>query len=522
MFKLFGSKSSGKDSDNLDVPLLNFGDYSWTIEDATKGTQIFGATGSGKSSGSGQAIAHAFLKKGFGGLVLCAKPDERRVWKDYAEATGRSDDLVFFSPKSNYRFDPIRYENERSEGGDQTINLVDLVTKLHQIGQNYSTGGGENEQFWQNALKRCAGRMIDLLKLAGESITALNLREILTSTLSEEEVKQHRFLVKTLNRPTASSEEKDEADQELLDMIEKSYCLRCLYEARDRTLSGKHTQNKSTETKDEIADKQRLAEETLSFVQNYFLREYAFISDKTKSIIQETFLGLIDPFTGGILKDHFSDGLSDEVKPEVTYLQGKIIILDFDIKNHMLAGVMAQGIYKYIWQRAMERREVAHEAHARPVFLWVDESQNFCLPEQDALFQTTARSSRVCTVYLTQNINNYYFVFGNSNPEARAKSLLGNLGTRIFHANSDFDTNTWAAETIGKGYHKQTSLNQGNSGTSTGTSDSYGYLVEPSEFTTLRTGGHRNKRKVEAYIVVNGEMLEQGKNYCKHVFSQNI
>ncbi len=503
MFKIFGSSSHGKDQAILDTPLLNFGDYTWTVEDATKGTQVFGATGSGKSSGSGQAIAHAFLKKGFGGLVLCAKPDERNVWENYARATGRYDDLVIFSPQSSYHFDPIRYENERSQGGDQTINLVDLVMNLHLIGQNYSTsGGGENEQFWQNALKRCVSRMIDLLQLAGRPITALNLREILISTLSEEEASAHRRIVRTINDDTVQDQVRQDASAELNDMLERSYCLQCLYEARDRV---------SPET-----------EEQFSFVYNYFFREYARISDKTKSIIEETFLGLIEPFMGGILKSHFSGRLSDELKPEVTYLQGKIIILDFDIKNHMLAGVMAQGIYKYIWQRAMERRDLDGETNARPVFLWVDESQYFCLPEQDALFQTTARSSRVCTVYLTQNINNYYFVFGGNNPEARAKSLLGNLGTRIFHANSDFDTNTWAAETIGKGYLKQTSLSHAKTGASSSISNVYGYVVEPSEFTTLRTGGDRNKGKVDAYIVVNGEMLEQGKNYCKHMFSQKI
>lgn len=33
----------------------------------------FGSIGSGKTSGSGQALALAYLRAGFGGLVLCAK-----------------------------------------------------------------------------------------------------------------------------------------------------------------------------------------------------------------------------------------------------------------------------------------------------------------------------------------------------------------------------------------------------------------------------------------------------------------
>ena len=71
--------------DGLDRPLLWFGPKdTWKIRDACEGTAVFGATGSGKTSGSGRAIAHALLKAGCGGLVMCAKPDE--VENAYAHA----------------------------------------------------------------------------------------------------------------------------------------------------------------------------------------------------------------------------------------------------------------------------------------------------------------------------------------------------------------------------------------------------------------------------------------------------
>lgn len=57
----------------------------WTLREACEGTQIFGTTGSGQTSGSGQATARAFLTHGFGGLVLCAKVDERETWGRYAQ-----------------------------------------------------------------------------------------------------------------------------------------------------------------------------------------------------------------------------------------------------------------------------------------------------------------------------------------------------------------------------------------------------------------------------------------------------
>jgi hypothetical protein len=52
--------------------------HGFTIADATAGVCVFGVTGSGKTCGPGALLARAYLKNGFGGLVLCAKPEERQ------------------------------------------------------------------------------------------------------------------------------------------------------------------------------------------------------------------------------------------------------------------------------------------------------------------------------------------------------------------------------------------------------------------------------------------------------------
>lgn len=70
---------------DLQLPLVEFSPADvWTLGDACTGVQIFGGIGSGKTSGSGAAIARAFLSNGFGGLVCCAKPSERELWEWYA------------------------------------------------------------------------------------------------------------------------------------------------------------------------------------------------------------------------------------------------------------------------------------------------------------------------------------------------------------------------------------------------------------------------------------------------------
>ena len=58
----------------MDLQLLRWSKKDvFTINDAVASVGIFGATGSGKTTGSGAAIARAYLRAGFGMLVLCAK-----------------------------------------------------------------------------------------------------------------------------------------------------------------------------------------------------------------------------------------------------------------------------------------------------------------------------------------------------------------------------------------------------------------------------------------------------------------
>src|ERR1041385_5891553 len=101
-------------NDPLASPLLWLSKNDpWTIREACEGTAAFGATGSGKTSGSGAAIAKSFLLAGFGGLVLCAKRDESELWKRYCRETGRSGSLAIFGPQQPSRFNFLNYELNR-------------------------------------------------------------------------------------------------------------------------------------------------------------------------------------------------------------------------------------------------------------------------------------------------------------------------------------------------------------------------------------------------------------------------
>src|ERR1700761_6035887 len=88
------------------------------LADAQTGVCVFGATGSGKTSGPAKHLAYGYLAADFGGLVLCAKKEERRQWEKWARETGRSDDLVIFNSGGKWAFNFLDWEAAREgEGG---------------------------------------------------------------------------------------------------------------------------------------------------------------------------------------------------------------------------------------------------------------------------------------------------------------------------------------------------------------------------------------------------------------------
>lgn len=473
-----------KKSTDLDHTLIKFSDNpidDWTIRDAVRGTQIFGGIGSGKSSGSGKTIAKAFLKNGFGGIVLCAKPDERGNWERYAREASREDDLVIFNEESSYEFNPLEYEMTRDgKGAGEVFNLTNLFMEIYKMGNRFSGGGtsGESERYWDNALRRCINRMIQLLGLAEEEISIHNMRRLLSSAPLSHEV-----------------ENLSEMDDATINAwATNNYCMGCIVKAGN-----------NSQTLDQ--------DEEYKLITDYFLREFANLPEKTRPTIVESFLGLAEPFNSGILKKHFSRGTN--LRPELSH-EGKIIIIDFPVKEYMQAGVYAQGIFKLLWQQATERRTQGEGI--LPVFVWVDEAQLF-ISDYDQVFQTTARSSCACTVFLSQNISNYYATIGGKDPRPRVDSLLGNLGTKIFHANNDAVTNEWAARTIGKAFLNISGLSVGNNNSASLTQQLL-HLVEPREFTILSSGGPKSNFEVGAVITVAGKQWSNGYNFLKANFIQ--
>jgi hypothetical protein len=160
------------------VPLLQIAsnDY-WTIDEAFEGTHIFGATGSGKTSGSGKAIAKAFLRAGFGGLVLTVKPDETDNWRQYCAETGRSDSLIVVSEDAAYRFNFLEYEATRPDGGGRTENIMALLDRVLEIMERGNAKA--DDEFWRRTSRQLLRNVIDLLKFGKQRINFLNIHRIM-------------------------------------------------------------------------------------------------------------------------------------------------------------------------------------------------------------------------------------------------------------------------------------------------------------------------------------------------------
>src|ERR1700722_14197318 len=158
---------------------------AFRLGDASTGVCVFGATGSGKTSGPAKNLGYGYLAAGFGGLVLAAKKEERRQWQHWAAETGRSDDLVIIDKAGNWRFNFLDWEASRpEEGGGLVINIVNLLDEIGAAisgGPGPTEGGTGNEKFWEDALHHLNMNLVALPLLADIEISIPVLREILNS-----------------------------------------------------------------------------------------------------------------------------------------------------------------------------------------------------------------------------------------------------------------------------------------------------------------------------------------------------
>lgn len=462
-----------------DTVIRDWGDgHAFRIADAQTGVIVFGATGSGKSSGPAKHLGYGYSAAGFGGLVLCAKKEECPQWQKWASECGREDDLIIINADGDWRYNFMEDEASRpGEGGGFAVNIVGLLDEIAGAiaGSGKGEGGGDS-RFWEDCLHHLNSNLVDLPLLAGLQVSLPLLRDIASSAAQSLE------------------QVKDTAWQS------ESICARILKEADEATKDA------DPETRADFEE-----------CRTYWTKDFPSLAEETRSSIILNFSVLIRPLVTRPLRKLFSSDIN--VRPEDAF-DGKIIIVDLPVQEFRLAGRIANLIWKYCFQCAVLRRmqPADRQSFLRPVFLWADEAQNF-VSKFDSEYQAVARSAGGCTVYLTQNRESFRRVLKNDDA---VDSLLGNLQAKFFCQNTG-DTNVWASGLLGQRYVNITSTNAGNSrqdnlllmpqqqphhNAGVTRSQDKRFFVEPAVFTTLKRGGPQFNFQVQAIIYNGGQVFE--------------
>lgn len=506
---------------DLDTSLLRFVNETslsdFTIRNAVESVAIFGNIGSGKTTGTGRLLALKYLMHDFGGLVLTVKPDEKDLWLEYADIADRTNDVIVIEPgQKDYVFNFLEYESTKEYGTTYTDNVHQVLRTVIRASEEKNDGRSD-DAFWQDSLDLFLNNLITLCLLAYDKVTVQLLFDIAQSVPKK--------------RATPANNDDNAQNQNPEDEnIEITAYEKAIKRAKEKITAATKEWNNSQsdgsiyllteEQYDEMLEEAIQGYRELKMLVNFFKESFYNIGDKTRAIIEFCLTSFLQQLLRDPIYSLFARYKST-VTPE-DCLRGKIIIVNLPVKTYHKAGQSSQLLFKYIWQRAMEQRDITE--NPRPVFLWADEAQHFLL-EEDTVFQATARSSRIATVYLSQNLPSYFANMGGDKYRYKVFGLLGTMATKIFHANSEVETNTYASQLIGEAYQYDYSknINMGkNFSMSKGTSLKLESIVRKEEFIQLKTGGPLNKFVCEAYIVMQGKTFSNGMHFHKAAFHQTI
>lgn len=461
---------------------------SWSASDAYEGTIIFGGNGSGKTSGSGRSIARSFLRNGFGGLVLTAKIDEENLWRRYVQECDRDADMIVVAPGKNATLNLLEYESSRPGlGSGLTYELVRTLKTAMEGG--HERGKAENP-YWEDCVTQLLTNSIDLVRMSSGRVTLDEVMGVIRS------LPQSAEDIRTLSLSDAERAAVRKRDGVV--WADESLCANLLATAHARTRG---------------TDEARDFGETYAFC----TKEWPLLDSRTRSTILSTLMSQLT----GLLRTPFRQLFSSSttVTPEDTF-NGKIILLNLPVKEFGDVGRLAQILFKTIWQRAVERRG----SYGCPVFLWADEAQ-FFVSKYDMMFQQTARSSRAASVYLTQSVVNFRASMDSANSTNISDSLLGNLQTKIFHANACPHTNEYAERLFGQELQATGGMSVGAGGLTGNVTRMMLPNLPAVKFTTPRKGGEHHDKIVEGYVFQAGKQwkgddAKHNKNWLLVPFAQ--
>ncbi len=414
----------------LDTPLLRLSENDhWSVSDAVRHTFISGDSGSGKTSGSGAALRGALLKAGSGALVLVAKPEEADLWRKACKDAGRLGSLIELDGRNGQAFNFLAYEMARlgSEGIGSVVECLLRVVEAAKVAS--ASPGKDGDQFWQEATRMLLRHSLPVILAATGNVTIPHIIEFVRTA------------------PRTPDEMQDDEWQR------RSFFYRTL-----------------------MASEHRLAPDVGEKMISYWLHEYAALDAKTRANIVVSLSTTLDRFCHGWMARSFCGETT--FVPALCF-HGAIILLNMPALTLNEDGVIAQVLFKFIWQRAMlSRNALPQTFRERLCFLWIDEYQTFA-SSYDPQFLSACRASMVATVLLTQSLPTLYASMPGENARDKVDHLTGLCSTKIVHSTSCTVTARWAADMIGRTLHQRGNYSAGdsyseNQGTNVSLGDNWG------------------------------------------------
>ena len=464
---------TGRLSDGL-LDLSGNGDL-WTVGDAVEGgTLILGGPGSGKSSTSGALILESLLRSGAGGIYLTAKASDAAHLMALAKRTGRARDVVLFGPKHAARLNFLDYIVAKctEEGASVTENIVYLLRAVMAHFDGPDAAKSHADPFWERSRDDLLRNTIDLLRLAGRSLSLGAITDLVhTSPRTLAEMRHILQLIRAALDGHSDAKPETPFEEVWVDAARNH--------ASGAAVLDPHTFH-----------------QTMSFWREAWPR----MPDKTQGSIEATLHAMASP-----LQREMAELLctTTTVTPEDT-LRGKILVLDMPVKRHFDAGAIAQTIIKTLWQRAVERRSLGPRSTAKPVFLWADEAHEFLVGDSDLRFAATARSARAAAVYITQSVAGVRAKLGADG----AAQFLDTLQTKIVHA-CDGETAEWAADLIGEEWRFRSTFTSEGSASFT---ESREHRISKEVFSELTRGGPGSS---EAVVFKPGRVWSNDTNWLR-------
>lgn len=447
------TRKKRKTEENIhDRVLLNFGKgLPFDVRMATEGVFVCAELGWGKTLLVFEFFLQAYLRM-MGGWILGAKAEDLAQVKRLFEKEKALDRLTIIRPGGPHRvnwFSALAKAAPRGAITEEIVGGLSSLMELEQRGQGAAKG--EEGNFFKTHTMLLLSAIVTVLRMAEEPLTAINIYRFLMSLpLTQEDIQSDEWQ-------------------------EKSYANGCMLKAYMADLTEEYPGD-------------------FHQAKLYLYVELVELNSRTRSSIVSSASAMLSKMLRGWMREMWSTDTTVELEQAFA---GHWFYFDTSPLEFGEYGVSSHVMAKHLVQRIVMRRPI--DSRSRPVALEFDEAQAvFVSGDRD--FQAVCRSKLCCTWVATQNLAGLHAVLGGGPAaESVVKSWLALFGCKLFGANSDWDTNTYASQLCGQSLQEFASwnMNNGNQSTawdrlwgnfdvSTGMSERFEAAVRPETFVRLR------------------------------------